>query len=160
MKKIIIFLLFFGLSNVYAENGSFSSSAVCEYDKSAIDTNNKMVISLYFECISTITKSDNNLFVVNDNSYANLMANIIKTSNSMDLTGYGTLTSATNSNDKYFTENNRKVGDIKKGTGGKGKSKIVGGTGKYAGITGECSYTVTYHTEDKMSSILDCSYSK
>ena len=78
MKKLLILLLFFGLSNVYAENGTFSTSAVCEYDKSAINTNNKMVISLYFECISTITKSDNDLFDVNDNSYANLMSNMIK----------------------------------------------------------------------------------
>ena len=160
MKKLLFLLFLFGFNNVYAESGTYSTSAVCEYDKSAINTNNKMVISLYFECISTITKSDNDLFVVNDNSYANLMANIIKTSNSMDLTGYGTLTSATNSNDKYFTENNRKVGDIKKGSSGKGKSKIVGGTGKYAGIIGECSYMVSYHTEDKMSSIVDCSYTK
>jgi len=160
MKKILILLLFFGLSNVYAENGTFSTSAVCEYDKSAINTNNKMVISLYFNCIATVIKSDNDLFPVNQNSYVNLLTSVIKTSNSMDLTGYGTLTSATDSNDKYFTENNRKVGDIKKGTGGKGKTKIVGGTGKYAGITGECSYTVSYHTEDKMSSILDCSYTK
>ena len=70
---------------------------MCDYSKSAIDTNNKMVISLYFECISTVTKSDNDLFTVNENSYGNLMANIRKTlSNSMDLTGYGTITSATN----------------------------------------------------------------
>ena len=44
---------------------TFSTSAVCEYYKSAINTNNKMVILFYFECISTVTKSDNNLFVVN-----------------------------------------------------------------------------------------------
>ena len=160
MKKLLLLLFFFGLSNVYADSGKYSTSTVCDYTKSAIDTNNKMVISLYFECISTVTKSDNDLFTVNENSYGNLMANIIRTTKSMDLTGYGTITSATNSNDKIFAENIRKVGDIKTGTGGKGKSKIVGGTGKYAGITGECSYTVSYHTEDKMSSILDCSYTK
>ena len=160
MKKLLILLLLFGFNNVYAESGTFSSSAVCEYDKSAINTNNKMVISLYFDCISTVTKSDNNLFVANDNSYGNLMANIIKTSDSMDLTGYGTITSSTNSNDKMFTENIRRVGDIKTGTGGKGKSKIVGGAGKYLGITGECSYVVTYHTNNKMSSVQDCTFKK
>ena len=160
MKKLLILLLLFGFNNVYAESGTFSSSAVCEYDKSAINTNNKMVISLYFECISTVTKSDNDLFTVNENSYGNLMANIIRTSKSMDLTGYGTITSATNSNDKMFAENIRKVGDIKTGTGGKGKSKIVGGTGKYFGITGECTYIVSYHSDDKMSSVQECTYKK
>ena len=43
----------------------FQLQQFVKYDKSAINTNNKMVISLYFECISTITKSDNDLFVVN-----------------------------------------------------------------------------------------------
>ena len=160
MKKLLLFLFFFGLSNVYADSGKYSTSTVCDYTKSAIDTNNKMVISLYFDCISTVTKSDNDLFTINENSYGNLMANIIKTSNSMDLTGYGTITSATNSNDKIFAENNRKIGDIKTGTGGKGKSKIVGGTGKYLGITGECTYVVSYHTNVKMSSVQECTYKK
>ena len=58
MKKLLILLLLFGFNNVYAESGTFSSSAVCEYDKSAINTNNKMVISLYFECISTCDTQD------------------------------------------------------------------------------------------------------
>ena len=160
MKKLFITLILFGITNVYAESGTYSSSAVCDYDKSAINTNNKMVISLYFNCIATVIKSDNDLFPVNQNSYVNLLTSVIKTSNSMDLTGYGTLTSATDSNDKYFTENNRKVGDIKKGTGGKGKSKIVGGTGKYSGITGECTYVVNYHSDDKMSSVQDCTFKK
>ena len=160
MKKLVLLFFFFGLSNVYADSGKYSTSTVCDYTKSAIDTNNKMVISLYFECISTVTKSDNDLFTVNENSYGNLMANIVRTSKSMDLTGYGTITSATNSNDKIFAENIRKVGDIKTGTGGKGKSKIVGGTGKYLGITGECTYAVSYHSNDKMSSIQECTYKK
>ena len=160
MKKLLLLLFFFGLSNVYADSGKYSSSTVCDYTKSAIDTNDKMVISLYFECISTVTKSDNDLFTVNENSYGNLMANIIRTTKSMDLTGYGTITSATNSNDKIFAENIRKVGDIKTGTGGKGKSKIVGGTGKYAGITGECTYVVSYHSDNKMSSVQECTYKK
>ena len=160
MKKLLILLFLFGFNSVYAESGNYSTSTVCDYTKSAIDTNNKMVISLYFECISTVTKSDNDLFTVNENSYGNLMANIIRTTKSMDLTGYGTITSATNSNDKIFAENIRKVGDIKTGTGGKGKSKIVGGTGKYAGITGECTYVVSYHSDDKMSSVQECKYKK
>ena len=160
MKKLVLLFFFFGLSNVYADSGKYSTSTVCDYTKSATDTNNKMVISLYFECISTVTKSDNDLFTVNENSYGNLMANIIRTTKSMDLTGYGTITSATNSNDKIFAENIRKVGDIKTGTGGKGKSKIVGGTGKYTGITGECTYVVSYHSDDKMSSVQECSYKK
>ena len=59
MKKLLILLLFFGLSNVYAESGKYSISAVCDYNKSEIDTNNKTIISIYFDCLSTVIKSDN-----------------------------------------------------------------------------------------------------
>ena len=58
-----------------------------------------------------------------------------------------------------FTENIRRVGDIKT-YWWKRKSKIVGGAGKYLGITGECSYVVTYHTNNKMSSVQDCTFKK
>ena len=38
MKKLLFLLFFFGFNNVYAESGTYSSSAVCDYDKSAINT--------------------------------------------------------------------------------------------------------------------------
>ena len=76
------------------------------------------------------------------------MANIIKTSNSKDLTGYVTVTSATNSNIKIFAENKRMIGDIKTSISGKGKLKIVV-TGKYLVITGEGNYVVKYHIISK-----------
>ena len=115
-------------------------------------------MSIFFECVATVIKSDNNLFKVNDNSFGNTIATIIKSSKGMDLTSYNTITSASNPNDKIFSENVRKAGDIK--SGGKGKSILVGGTGKYAGITGECEYTVKYLPKNKINGIFDCSYTK
>ena len=159
MKKTLIFLLFFGLSNVYAQNGEFSSSQVCDYKKSEINSNNKTIISIYFDCISTVIKSDNDLFNVGDNSFVEIIANIKKSSNGMDLQSFNTITSSTNSNDKMFSENVRKAGDLKKG--GSGKSTIVGGIGKYAGINGNCNYSVSYHSDKmKISSMQNCSFKK
>tara|TARA_Y100001954_G_C15483942_1_gene441818 strand:+ start:157 stop:633 length:477 start_codon:yes stop_codon:yes gene_type:complete len=158
MKNFLIFFLLFGLNNVYAESGNYSTHSVCDYDKSEINSNNKIIMSIFFECVSTVIKSDNNLFKVNDNSFGNTIATIIKTSKRMDLTSYNTITSASNPNDKIFSENIRKAGDVK--SGGKGKSILVGGTGKYAGITGECEYTVKYLPKNKINGIFDCSYKK
>ena len=58
MKKLFIVLILFGITNVYAESGKYTTSTVCDYAKSAIDTNNKTVIALNFNCIGTIIKSD------------------------------------------------------------------------------------------------------
>ena len=74
----------------------------------------------------------------------------------MDLTSYKTITSASNPDDKILLLG--KAGDIK--SGGKGKLILVGVTGKYAGMTGECEYTVKYLPKNKINGILDCSYKK
>jgi len=158
MKNFLILFLLFGLNNVYAESGKYSISAVCDINKTEIDTNNKTIMSIYFDCISTVIKSDNNLFKVGENSFVEVIANIQKSSKGMDLQSFNTSTSSTNSDDKIFSENIRKAGDVKKG--GAGTSKIVGGTGKYVGISGGCEYTVNYFPKNKTTTIQNCSFKK
>ena len=158
MKKLLILLFLLGLSNVYAQSGEFSSSQVCDYKKSEINSNNKTIISIYFDCISTVIKSDNDLFKVGENSFIEIIANIKKSSKGMDLQSFNTSTSSTNSDDKIFSENSRKAGDVKKG--GSGTSTILGGTGKYAGINGKCNYSVSYLPKNKISSMQSCSFKK
>ena len=76
----------------------------------------------------------------------------------MDLQSFNTSVSSKNSDDKIFSENVRKAGDVKKG--GAGTSKIVGGTGKYLGMTGSCEYTVNYLPKNKTTTIQNCSFKK
>ena len=158
MKILITILLFFGLSNVYAQSGEFSSSTVCDYNKSEINSNNTTIIAIYFDCISTVIKSNSDLFKVGDNSFVEILANIKKSPAGMDLQSYNTSVSSKNSDDKIFSENVRKAGDVKKG--GAGTSKIIGGTGKYSGMTGSCEYTVNYFPKNKTTTIQNCSFKK
>ena len=46
--------------------------------------------------------------------------------------------------DKWFAVATRRTGDTEVGGGGHGVRRIVGGTGKYAGVTGVCPYTTNY----------------
>lgn len=158
MNKILILLFFFGLNNAYSASGEFSSSSVCDYNKSEINSNNKTIISIYFDCVSTVIKSNSDLFKVGDNSFVEILANIKKSSAGMDLQSFNTSTSFSNSDDKMFSQNVRKAGDVKKG--GTGISTIVGGTGKYAGINGKCDYSVSYLPKNKISSMQTCSFKK
>ena len=80
MKKLLILLLFFGLGNVYAQSGEFSSTQVCDYKKSEINSNDQTIISIYFDCISTVIKSNNDLFNVGGNSFVEIIANIKRSS--------------------------------------------------------------------------------
>lgn len=46
--------------------------------------------------------------------------------------------------DKWFAVATRRTGDTEVGGGGQGVRRILGGTGKYAGVTGVCPYTTNY----------------
>ena len=42
---------------------------------------------------------------------------------------------------------------MESGSKGKGKQTIIGGTGKFKGITGVCNYTVEYLPENRLTTI-------
>ena len=44
------------------------------------------------------------------------------------------------------------------GSKGKGKQTIIGGTGRFKGITGVCNYTVKYLPENKLTTVGTCDY--
>ena len=69
-------------------------------------------------------------------------------------------TSTDSSGDKIFSVSKRKVGDVIPGGGGTGKSEMQGGTGKYAGITGSCTYKVDMLSANRLVSISKCQWQK
>ncbi len=50
--------------------------------------------------------------------------------------------------DEMYLLARRRDGSIAAGGGGAGVFEILGGTGKYADVSGECPYTTQYHPED------------
>ena len=51
----------------------------------------------------------------------------------------------------------RKQGDVSTGSGGKGRTKFAGGTGKYSGATGGCEYQTKYLRDNWSVVESDCS---
>ena len=76
----------------------------------------------------------------------------------MDLEAPCALTGA--SGDKTFQLAKRSAGDTAAGGGGDGLLQIVGGSGKFAGITGSCTYTVDYLADNRGVSIATCEWQK
>ena len=62
--------------------------------------------------------------------------------------------------DQWFTLSRRRAGDVDEGGGGDGMLELMGGTGKYAGITGNCSYTVEYLPDDWASLGMHCKWNR
>lgn len=54
----------------------------------------------------------------------------------------------------------RRAGDTEVGGGGQGIRRILGGTGKYAGVTGNCPYTTSYMPDNWAVSTAVCEWKK
>jgi len=55
---------------------------------------------------------------------------------------------------------NRGIGEVGEGEGGAGRWGIEGGTGKYTGITGVCSYRVEYFPNNELTTRSQCMWEK
>ena len=62
--------------------------------------------------------------------------------------------------DQWYVVAIRRVGDTEVGGGGQGMRRILGGTGKYAGVTGKCPYTTSYMPDDWAVSTAVCKWQK
>ena len=76
----------------------------------------------------------------------------------MELESPGTLTDS--SGDMSFNMARRKAGDQAVGGGGAGSMELVGGTGKYQGVTGACEYKVEYLADNRIAGRGACQWQR
>ena len=62
--------------------------------------------------------------------------------------------------DSWYAVAERRAGDVEAGGGGHGNQRIVGGTGKYAGVAGNCPYTTGYLPDNWLVSTSTCEWRK
>ena len=63
--------------------------------------------------------------------------------------------------EKLFTLGKRTLGDIGgAGQGGEGSAQLRGGSGKFAGITGTCSYETEYLADNWLVVMLECEWER
>ena len=150
--------LFAAQMAIAGESGTYEAVSSFVYDYTKFDFANQKIISGPLHGTETITKSSGGLFVVNESSVFVCVVYAKNSDAGMDLEAPCATTDA--SGDISFTLGKRSAGDIETGGGGDGRQEIVGGTGKYAGITGSCTFTVEYLTGDRAISINTCEWQK
>ena len=64
------------------------------------------------------------------------------------------------SGDRWYTLSHRSAGDLATGGGGEGRWILMGGTGKYAGVTGTCTYDTSYLTQDRVVTVGECTWER
>jgi len=158
LKYTLAVAAVFIAQSVLAESGTYESvvSLTTEYTKS--ERGDETITGGSSTGTSTIIKSSGGPFVEGSSSLFGCIVFAKKSTAGLDLEAPCTATDL--SGDKTFSVAKRKVGDVTPGGGGTGKSEIQGGTGKYAGITGSCTYRVDAVSANRIVSISKCQWQK
>ena len=161
MKFILSFttLFFVFIFNAFSEEGSYEYSNVGSHNLAKVNTLDGTVTGGKLEGISIVVKSKGSLYQVGQNSETTCII-LSKKENKSKNSALEAFCESTDldTGDKTFAYNIRKEGTASTGSKGRGKQTIIGGTGKYKGISGECNYTVKYLPNNKLATIGTCDY--
>lgn len=104
----------------------------------------------------TVIASSGGPFAVGDSAVFQCLVFVKKTAEGINNESPCTLGGS--SPDKIFSVSRRRAGDMN--AGGQGKSELTGGTGKFAGIKGNCVYTATYLPGSRATTWNKCEWSR
>ena len=142
----------------HAENGTmdFLASFVANYAKS--EFGDTTVTAGGSSGTITVTKSNGAPFVEGTSGLIQCIVFAKKSPAGMDLEADCPATFS--SDDTLLMVSKRKSGDVVAGSSGEGTSQIVGGTGRFAGMSGQCKYKVDYLAGNRVVSINRCQWSR
>ena len=106
----------------------------------------------------TVTASSGGPFVEGESGLVACLVHAKRSEAGLDLEAPCTHTDP--SGDQWYVLATRKAGDTEAGGGGAGHRDLLGGTGKYAGVTGSCTYSTSYLTEKRSVSRSRCEWTR
>ena len=138
------------------ESGSFSLVASYVHDYTTVEHGGKTFVGGSLRGTNTVVESDGGPFVAGAISVTACVVYARTSDAGMDLDAPCTNTDS--SGDRWFSLSKRTVGDTAVGGGGKGRMELLGGAGKYAGVTGSCTYTTRYLADNLVASQKNCTW--
>lgn len=123
------------------ESGSFEIVENYVHDYTTLEHAGRTITAGPVEGTATVLKSSGAPFAEGGNWRIACVAYARSSDAGLDLEAPCTLTAE--SGDTVYLLAERRAGDVAAGGGGRGVQRILGGTGRYAGVTGECPYTTT-----------------
>ncbi len=139
-------------------SGRFSMVEMGTHDYTSMEHAGKTVTVGALRGAATVIESSGGLFAADDIYFGTCLVYLIKSDAGIDLESSCTFTDPPG--DSFYTLATRRAGDIAAGGGGRGIQKIVGGTGKFAGLTGDCPYTSRYLPNNEIVSHATCEWRK
>ena len=146
-------VMFIGLNQAAMAEMKYKTTFVAKTDFQTVDWNGgKATVGTLKGVLETYGSNDSK--IPNGQSIQNCVIKSVRVNDATDIQANCTATDK--DGDAIFAVSERKQGDINAGTGGKGKTRFVGGTGKYKGISGGCEYQTKYLPEGWLSVESEC----
>ncbi len=140
------------------ESGTFRTVKSYHRDYITIDHGGPTFTGGMITGTTTIIESSGGPFMEGANSYSECL--VFSSSSDGSLSLQAPCVDTDTSGDIQYWRAVREQGDVGAGGGGTGTWELLGGTGKYAGIAGRCSYDTEYLEGDVLVAIADCKWSK
>ena len=151
-------LLYAAQAVAAGESGSFSYIASLVHDYTTLEHAGQTFTGGPLHGTVTVTGSSGGPFVEGQHGIVACFVYSRRSEAGMALETPCTNTDA--SGERWFLMATRKAGDIQVGGGGGGRQELMGGTGKYAGLSGTCAYTAAYLSGDRVVSQARCEWRK
>ena len=142
-----------------AESGTFRSIITYLHNYTTFEFADQTITGGALEGVSTIVESSGGPFVVGAHSRITCMVYAKRSEAGLEIES--PCVSINAMGDKQFTLGKRTLGDIGgAGQGGEGSGQLLGGTGKFAGITGSCSYETEYLADNWIVVMSECAWER
>lgn len=138
------------------ESGSFSIIESAIHDYTVLEFAGQTITGGPLEGTATVVESSGGPFAEGGNFRATCLAYAKKSDVGIDLEAPCAFTDS--DGDTWYVMAKRQAGDVTVGSGGQGSQRLVGGTGKYAGVTGNCPYTTSYLPDNWLVSVSACEW--
>lgn len=140
------------------ERGSFTALASLVTDYTMIEHRGGTIVGGGSAGTNTILESSGGPFAAGEHTRVNCVVYGKRSAAGLELEA--PCISTTAAGDKLYSTSKRSAGGVEEGAGGAGRLELLGGTGKFAGVTGTCTYRTAYLAESRVVTMSDCKWQR
>ncbi len=152
-------LLCAGLAHA-GEGGKFTMLLTATHDYAVVEHAEGTVFGGGLEGVATVVASTGGPFVKNSHVYVACVVYGKRGPAGFQLDTSCTATDARDKAHRFYTSGARKAGTASQGGGGGGEFRIVGGTGRFAGVEASCPYDAAYLAGNRNVTAMECEWSR
>ena len=138
------------------ESGSFTALTSLVTDYTMIEHPGGSIVGGASAGTNTVLESSGGPFAAGEHSHVTCVVYGKRSAAGLELEA--ACTSTTTAGDKFYSVSKRSAGGVEEGAGGAGSLELLGGTGRFAGMTGACTYRTSYLAESRVVTMSDCTW--